>query len=59
MYDPTSEESAKYFTDKCGAEAGDCREEVSTLDTRPARSLWAVFWDLFTSIVADMKKHQR
>jgi len=28
MYKPTAEESAKYFTDKCNAEGGDCREEV-------------------------------
>jgi hypothetical protein len=55
MYDPAPEESAKYLTDKCSAEAGDCREEVPPPDTRPARSVWAIYWDLFTAIVADRK----
>ena len=59
MYKPTDAESAAYFLDKCGSEAGDCREEVLPPDTRPARSVWAVLWDLFTAIIADMKKPRR
>ena len=59
MFEPTAEESAKYFTDKCNAEAGDCREEVLPPDIRPPRSLWAIYRDLFTAIVADMKKPRR
>jgi len=59
MYEPTAQESAAYFIDKCNAEAGDCREEVLPPDTRPPRSVWSIYWDLFTGIVADRKKPQR
>ena len=59
MHDPTAEESAKYFTDKCSAEAGDCREEELRPETRPPRSVWAICWDLCTAIVADRKKPPR
>lgn len=54
-YKPTDEESAAYFLDKCDAEAGNFREGPPPA-LRPPRSMWAILWDLFTSIVADMKK---